>query len=118
MTFGRVTSSTQPEQRPYVAFAGIGRPEKFFETLQTLGLEVRDAVPFPDHHTFSKADLGYLKQLASDRDATLVTTEKDYVRLPAEFRNKVVVLPIEVQFDQPDMLDKLIANVIKPGAHG
>ncbi len=116
--FGKIAPSIQPDDRPYVAFAGIGRPEKFFETLETMGLEVRDAVPFPDHHTFSDSDLNYLKQLAQDRGATLITTEKDFVRLPAEARQGLQVLPIEIQFDQSEVLDKLIADVIKPGAHG
>ena len=118
LIFGKISPSIQLEDRPYVAFAGIGRPEKFFDTLKTLGLEVRDAVPFPDHHPFSEGDLNYLKQLAKDRDATLITTEKDYARLPAEARQGLQVLPIEIQFDQPEVLDKLIADVIKPGANG
>ena len=111
---GKISPSSRPDDQPYVAFAGIGRPEKFFDTLTELGLDVRDAVPFPDHHAFSDADLNYLKQLAQDREATLITTEKDYVRLPADLRETVAVLPIEIQFDQPETLDKLIADVIKP----
>ena len=40
-----------------VAFAGIGRPEKFFETLQELGAEVIDTHAFPDHHRYIPSEI-------------------------------------------------------------
>ncbi|MHA7901129.1 MAG: tetraacyldisaccharide 4'-kinase [Henriciella sp.] len=114
----KITPAEKPDAKPYVAFAGIGRPEKFFDTLTELGLDVRDAVPFPDHHTFDKSDFKYLRQLAVERSATLITTEKDFVRLTPEQRRDIEFLPIKLQFDEPELLDKLIADVIKTGAHG
>ncbi len=101
-----------PPVGPYVAFAGIGRPEKFFDTLTNLNVDILDAIPFPDHHTYTRADLDYLKKLASDHQATLITTEKDYVRLSPQDREGVLTLPIEVQFKQRVKLDSLLNNVI------
>ncbi len=98
---------------PLVAFAGIGRPEKFFETLTEMNADVRDAVPFGDHHVYSDADLRYLKALALDNDARLVTTEKDYARLSEEDRGYVDFLTIGVEFDDTNLLDSLIENVLK-----
>lgn len=118
MLRAKIAPAEKPEAKPYVAFAGIGRPEKFFDTLTELGLDVRDAVPFPDHHAFDKSDLKYLRQLAAERSATLITTEKDFARLTPEQRRDVDVLPIKLQFDEPELLDKLLSDVIKPGAHG
>lgn len=106
-----------PPSKPYVAFAGIGRPEKFFDTLRALDVDVRDAVPFPDHHKFTKSDLNYLRKLAADYDATLITTEKDFARLTPDDRDQIVVLPVEVIFDRRADLDNLLANVIKTDAH-
>jgi tetraacyldisaccharide 4'-kinase len=69
--------------RPVVAFAGIGRPEKFFETARSLGADLRACVSFPDHHVFAEADAaGLLAQAEADR-ALLVTTAKDRARLGA-----------------------------------
>ena len=103
-----------PPAQPYVAFAGIGRPEKFFDTLTALNVDLKDAVPFPDHHKFTDGDLSYLRKLAGDYQATLITTEKDYVRLSSEEREGIVTLPIQVQFDREQDLDKLLTSVIKP----
>ena len=106
-----------PEPKPYVAFAGIGRPEKFFDTLTALQVDLKDAVPFPDHHVFSSADFEYLRRLAKDYSATLITTEKDFVRLPLDQRHDITTLPIEVQFDREGDLDRMLASVIKPQSH-
>lgn len=110
----KIAPIEMPEPRPYVAFAGIGRPEKFFDTLTALNVDLKDAVPFPDHHAYSPADFDYLRRLAKDYSATLITTEKDYVRLPVEQRTDIVTLPIQVQFDREGDLDRMLANVIKP----
>lgn len=105
-----------PPKRPYVAFAGIGRPEKFFDTLIHLGADLKDAVPFPDHHRYSSADLQYLSRLANDYQADLITTEKDMSRLTPPQREGIRTLPVEVSFDRKSDLDKLLANVIKPAS--
>lgn len=115
---GKITPTETPTQGRYVAFAGIGRPEKFFDTLAELGVDLRDSVPFPDHHTFSGPDLKYLRRLAKDHGARLITTEKDYVRLPDAMREDLVYLPIDVQFDRETDLDNLLADVIKAKRHG
>ena len=84
---------------PLVAFAGIGRPQKFFDTLLAVGAELVEAVPFPDHHSFSDSDLSYLRTLASERGAQLITTEKDYVRLTPQERDSILTFPVDAVFD-------------------
>jgi tetraacyldisaccharide 4'-kinase len=110
-----VRASIQPVASPppgaYVAFAGIGRPEKFFDTLSACGTPPLDAVPFGDHHTYSDRDLNYLRALASDRGAQLITTEKDFVRLSPEQRGGIITLPVTAQFEQPEELAKLLSPV-------
>ena len=110
----RLMPVSQPEPGPFVAFAGIGRPEKFFDTLKAMGVDVRDSVPFADHHVYSRADLSYLHRLAADNGARLITTRKDYCRLKGDQRQSISALDIKVQFDAPDLLDKLLAPVMKP----
>ena len=60
-----------------VAFAGIGRPDKFFETLTRLGAEIAAARAFADHHAYSARDMAELRAEAKRLSAVLVTTEKD-----------------------------------------
>lgn len=85
----------------YLAFAGIGRPEKFYQSCRAAGLNISATQDFPDHHTFSAEDLSRLQNKASQKHLQLITTAKDYVRLPASFQSQVKVLPISLQFSEP-----------------
>lgn len=96
---------------PLVAFAGIARPEKFFDTLAALGGAVAEAVPFADHHPFSERDLNWLETLARERGATLVTTEKDMMRIGAPRRARIAALPVRAVFKDEAALDALLAPI-------
>jgi tetraacyldisaccharide 4'-kinase len=96
-----------------VAFAGIGRPSKLFDTLRALGADVVSETPFPDHHRFSVAEADRLLQLSDSHRAMLVTTEKDLARLPstgrlADLKNASVALPVSAQFAGRDF-DRLVS---------
>lgn len=93
---------------PLVAFAGIGRPEKFFNTLSEAGLDVVERIGFPDHHAFTDHDRAMLLTRAGGRGAQLVTTGKDRVRLPRDF--PAVSLPVTLAFDDPALATCLIAT--------
>src|SRR3546814_8674685 len=71
------------------AFAGIGRPAKFFAMLNAAGLDVVGVRAFPDHHRYRPDEIMSICEAAAARRAVPVTTEKDLVRLPAEARAMV-----------------------------
>ncbi|MGE0723588.1 MAG: tetraacyldisaccharide 4'-kinase [Alphaproteobacteria bacterium] len=100
---------------PVVAFAGIGRPEKFFETLGALGVAPVERRAFADHHVFTEADLAGLEDAARAAGARLVTTEKDAVRLPLAWRNRVAVLRIGIEWEDAAVLDRVLAGLSAPG---
>ncbi|MCP1537392.1 tetraacyldisaccharide 4'-kinase [Methylorubrum extorquens] len=95
--------------RRVVAFAGIGRPQKFFETLRGLGAEIVAERAFPDHHPYRPGDWTALSALAAREGARLVTTEKDAVRLPAEARAAVAVLRVTLAFADETRLRQQLA---------
>jgi tetraacyldisaccharide 4'-kinase len=91
-----------------LAFAGIGRPEKFFRALPSLGVPVVETAPFADHHFYSQADIARLRRAADKAGARLVTTEKDYVRLPPADRTGIIAIPVRAHVSDPSALQRLL----------
>jgi tetraacyldisaccharide 4'-kinase len=94
-----------------LAFAGIGRPEKFFATLRELGAELAEIRSFPDHHPFRAGEIDELLRAAERARACLITTAKDIVRVPAEKRAAIEVLEVEISWHDPDALHELLRSV-------
>jgi tetraacyldisaccharide 4'-kinase len=107
------TAPTAVVGQPVLAFAGIGRPQKFFETLAQAGASVIETRTFPDHHPYGAADLAALAAWADALGAMLVTTEKDMVRLPADFAAGVTALGVTLRFDDEG---SLLAQLSRAGA--
>jgi tetraacyldisaccharide 4'-kinase len=80
-----------------LAFAGIGRPGRFFATLRDLGARVTGSVAFADRCAYPPAVLRRLLRRARAAGAMLVTTEKDAVRLPPGFLSEVVVVQVHLE---------------------
>ena len=102
-----------PDRR-WLAFAGIGRPEKFFATLREHGLALAATRPFPDHHPYRDGELAALLAEAERLGAALITTEKDAVRLPSALADRVAVLPVALVFERPEGLRRQLADALAP----
>lgn len=92
-----------------LAFAGIGRPEKFFATLRGVGAEVVATRSFGDHEPFDARILARLEADARGLGAQLVTTEKDAARLPVAFRPRVLVLPVRLEIADWSAIDAALS---------
>ncbi|PWE17694.1 tetraacyldisaccharide 4'-kinase [Marinicauda salina] len=99
-----------PPDGPLVAFAGIGRPQKFYDALAAQGGELAEVASFPDHHAFTRREIDALTDLAEAHDARLITTEKDWVRLPADARERVAAWPVRAVFAEPARIADLVAD--------
>jgi tetraacyldisaccharide 4'-kinase len=99
------------------AFAGIGRPEKFFATLRRLGAELIEARAFPDHHPFRAREIAALRRDAERADSRLVTTAKDIVRLPPAERRGIEVLEVEIRWLETEPLTRVLMPILE-ACHG
>jgi tetraacyldisaccharide 4'-kinase len=105
-----------PRDAKFLAFAGIGRPEKFYALVRAEGLTLTATRDFADHHPFRQGELDSLEQQARSLGAKLLTTEKDFVRLPPYFRARVLSFPVHLEFEDSAAVEKLIAaaNTAQP----
>lgn len=101
-----------PPDGPLVAFAGIGRPQKFFDALQEAGGQLAEVADFPDHHPYSASDMARLRALAEAHEARLITTEKDWVRLDAESRERILAWPVRAEFANTAALEGLLRDLL------
>jgi tetraacyldisaccharide 4'-kinase len=102
-----------PRPCPVLAFTGIGYPEKFRQTLIEAGYQVKGFSPFPDHYPFTNEDLQQLKAKARLVEASLITTEKDAVRIPPINRAGILTLPIGLDFHSKNALQDLLKQFLK-----
>ena len=70
-------------------------------------------MPFPDHAGYRPDDLVFLVDRAAVFDAGLVTTEKDWVRLPPEWRTRIVSWPVAARFENPAALADFLAQSLR-----
>ena len=79
--FDGALAPVAPDPKRVLAYCGIGRPEKFFDTLRACNFELAGEISFADHYMFGERDAERLLREAKTRNATLITTEKDLVRM-------------------------------------
>jgi tetraacyldisaccharide 4'-kinase len=105
-----ITAQGVDVSKKLIAFAGIGRPEKFHMSLRQRGYNVIKMIGFADHHPYRDAELRSLVAKAREYDAQLVTTEKDFMRIPHAYRDEVKTVLLTLTFESPDALRALILS--------
>ncbi len=109
----RLEPAAPPPPGPQVGFAGVGKPWKVERALTAAGCDLKDFAPFPDHGAFDERTLRELQRRAEDFGAGLVTTEKDWVRLPADWRSRVAMWPVKATFEDEAAVLALLTKVTR-----
>lgn len=105
---GRIKAPHDKGDGKFLAFAGIGRPEKFFDTLRRNGFELVETKSFPDHHPYTEDEIKKLIDNATRLEAKPITTEKDFMRIPLPLKKEVEILPVSLEIDDMATLLTLI----------
>lgn len=93
------------------AFAGIGQPDKFFHMLEQAGIELIAKIPFPDHCFYTRFDIEQL--LADAQGLPLLTTTKDYVKIPKDIQGKITVVRGHFVFNEPEKIENILKGILK-----
>ena len=107
------------ENMPVLAYAGIADPTKFYKSLESTGAEIVAKKNFHDHHPYSNEECADLLSLATKNGLTLVTTEKDSVRLvrsgdlQQKLRAASKVLHVDLAFENPKMVELILKDTIR-----
>ena len=100
------------KNKKVIAFAGIGNPENFFDLLKNNKLNIVETIKFPDHHKYSKKELENLLSKIKENDTTLLTTEKDYLRISESYRKNIKFLKIKVEIENKSQFIEEIKKII------
>jgi tetraacyldisaccharide 4'-kinase len=107
----RLTSAVAPPGGPQLGFAGIGKPWKMERALKAAGCDLVDFAPLADHQILDERTLRSLSGRAAALGAGLVTSEKDWARLPPAWRARVVAWPVRAVFEDSAAVDSLLARL-------
>ena len=106
---------------PVIAFAGVARPERFFDELRRSGVDVKHEISFRDHYRYHSSDIRNLLRLRERMDAaTFITTEKDAINLGAHLNAlEPLVVPMKMEINSPEkVLDTLLEAIAKRRRRG
>tara|TARA_Y100000590_G_C15690209_1_gene1003167 strand:- start:514 stop:1449 length:936 start_codon:yes stop_codon:yes gene_type:complete len=96
------------KNKKIIAFAGIGNPTNFFDLLEEENLNLLNKFSFPDHYNYTNKDLEKLIVYSKETNSTLLTTEKDYLRINDNYKKKIEFMKIEIEIENKNNFINLI----------
>lgn len=105
-----VPISNLNKNQKYYAFAGIGDPERFFNLLKINGFNLVKTKVFPDHYFYTNKDIELLEKDTGNLLASLITTSKDYVKIPIKTNIKCLDVELRIK-DEEKLMEKIYAKL-------
>ena len=94
--------------KKYLIYSGIGNPHSFAKILKQNKVKIVDKIIFPDHHSYSNQDFNFILNKAKQKNAEIITTEKDYVKVPKKLQKKIKFLKINLTIHNEKKLIKFL----------
>ncbi len=96
----------------YIVFSGIGNPKGFENTLKKYNIKFKSNLIYPDHYKYSENDISKLKKIAKNKNLKLLTTEKDFYRIPTKLRKNIDYLKINLKINKQKEFNKFIVKYL------
>ena len=90
-----------------LAFTGIAHPNNFFDSLISYGFNLVKKFEYPDHYKYSKVDIIKIISMSNLLKLSIITTEKDHVKIPKNLRKKIFSIPFEIVFNEREFFKNL-----------
>jgi tetraacyldisaccharide 4'-kinase len=100
------------QNKKITAFAGIGNPDNFFDLLKSSKFDIIETIKFPDHHKYSNEELENLLNKIKQNNSILLTTEKDFFRIPEKYKKNIECLKIKVEIENKEQFIDEIKKII------
>ena len=94
------------KNKNFIAFTGIGNPYSFFNALIDSNIKIIKQIIYPDHFQFTEKNYKTLFQEAENNNCNLITTEKDWVRIKEQFKDKVYYTKLSTLLIGKESLEK------------
>ena len=108
----KVLNINEFKKKKVLCFAGIGNPDSFFNLLKVNDINILEEISFPDHYNYSDNELENLINKAKEKNAILLTTEKDFFRIDENHRKNIKHLKIKVEIENKNQFIEEINKVI------
>lgn len=110
-TFYKILNLKKYEKKSkYLIFSGIGNPDDFKDILTENGFNIGQELIFPDHYNYTQNDFNYILNNAKKNKFKILTTEKDFMKVPNNLKKKINFLSIELIIQNEKSLIKLLKN--------
>ena len=96
----------------YIIFSGIGNPDSFRKLLLKYQFKIIEEINFPDHYNYQDKDISEIINKANSNNAEIITTEKDFKRIPQNFIEKIRFLEINTKIKDENKLVQFLKTKI------
>ena len=100
------------KKKNYMTFSGIGNPLGFARTLNKYGIKSVSNLIYPDHYEYSETEINKIKKLANEKNLKILTTEKDFYRIPIELRKNISFLKIEIRISNLKKFNRFLSKYL------
>ena len=98
------------KNKKYLMFCGIGNPQEFENTLLKYKFNIEHKIIYPDHYEITNSEIIELKQIAKNKGLTIITTEKDYLRLNKTKRKNIKFLSVKLKINRMKEFKKILIS--------
>jgi len=98
--------------KKYLVFSGIGNSDGFYKFLKNENFKISKFLKYPDHYKYRNDDLKKIIDIAKKQSASIITTEKDFTKIPEKYKKKIKYIEVDLIIENELSLIKFIKSKI------